>query len=47
MTVQTFNQNENNRDDNIKNEANNMLRSLWLGRRDGGRSASYFRLLAK
>lgn len=32
MTVQTFNQNENNRDGNIKNEANNMLRSLWLGR---------------
>jgi hypothetical protein len=34
MTVQTLNNDEDNRGENIKNEAQNELRSLWLGRRD-------------
>jgi hypothetical protein len=34
MTVQTLNNDENNRGDKIKNEAEKKLRSLWLGMRD-------------
>jgi hypothetical protein len=34
MTVQTLNNDEDNRGENIKNEAQNELRSLWLGWRD-------------
>jgi hypothetical protein len=34
MTVQTLNNNQDNGGENIKNEAQNELRSLWLGMRD-------------